>query len=606
MSEPSLAEIYLQHKGWKYERTNTGQFKVWECPLCRKDNFHFYMKEVNGLWDCKVCGRTGNLNDLKRAMGDFNMVTGVQSTRDVALEQQAPQPMPDAISAHQRLMEDVEAFEYITKERGISRATVERLKLGMVFERERKWLLIPYFYRGNYIFYKRRTIPPAAKEFQAAAGREVPLYNEDVLDSDGERLIVTEGELDCITLLSHGIEDAVGIPGANIGKLKWLQKFDDSKRKIYLCYDNDKVGQKAAREMARKIGIEKCINVLLPPFQTIDGQPGKDVNEWFRSGRTKEDFEKLLAQSSPFPVENITSLTQALDEEADDMEKNGGLPALSTPWPSLNPLLRGIEWGELVGVIAEGKIGKSTLALNMLDYYWRTMQLPVLFFCMEMPPKRLARKWASMVTETPDTPGVSTITLDTIKQARQVAMDIPKGDFLLGHMRERSAKVLYETIRQVVRIYGVKVVCFDNLQFLITGRNDNIAVETGNITKELKQLATDLNIAIILIIQPNRIKDGEMVGARHAFGSSAIEKDCDTVIALHRDRIGNIYSENFSGVEMTEQTFSNFLRVSVDLSRYAPGGITTLMFMGDISKIRELTPLEKDQFRTEKQTKKRG
>ncbi len=69
----------------------------------------------------------------------------------------------------------------------------------------------------------------------------------------------------------------------------------------------------------------------------------------------------------------------------------------------LNIRLGGVEFGDLVAISAEGKVGKTTMALNWLDYYVRSYGHNCLMFCLEMPPKRLARY--SFVTGTDDTPG---------------------------------------------------------------------------------------------------------------------------------------------------------------------------------------------------------
>jgi twinkle protein len=405
-----------------------------------------------------------------------------------------------------------------------------------------------------------------------------------------EDVILVEGETSTLSCLSQGIDKVVGIPGANVKKAVWIKRLNDAApKKIYILYDNDKVGQKAAKEMAKRIGLAKVYNILLPDFQTIEGNVGKDINEWFRAGHTLEEFQTLKAQSTRFDVDGVTSLGLALDELQADIEERGTDPTLITPWESLNKKLGGMEWGDLVGIIGEAKTGKSSVCLNWLDYY-SAIGLPSMFYCLEMTPKRLARKWCSFVTETDDTPGASKICVATVKRAKEIAA-ARSGDLLFAYSRGGNKEEVFDTIRQAVSLYGVKVVCFDNLQLLCRSI-DHSAQETSILTKSFKDLAMELGIVIILVVQPNRVKEGEIVAARNAMGSSAIEKDVDSMIVLHRKRIAQIKDAEFMGFMDTDATFEPNMFVKVDLNRYGPGGITTLLMEGHISRVREFNTEE--------------
>jgi replicative DNA helicase/5S rRNA maturation endonuclease (ribonuclease M5) len=581
----------VEQKAWAH-RVTEDQLNLQVCPICGKDNYHFYINfkgPKDGLWDCKVCGESGNLFQLQEKCGD--RVNGVMSMKDVATAGRRPESLPDYLSAHRRLMEDGDALDYLVAGRGYTMKAIEELKLGVEHDMGKKWLLIPYIQRGQLVYAKYRTLPPHGKDFRGISGREAPLYNQDVIEKGMAELIFVEGEGDAIALLSAGVSNVVGVPGANLKKAVWVTKVDEAApAKIYILYDRDKVGQKAAREMAIRIGIEKVYNIVLPEFRTIDDKEGKDINEWLRVGHTIEEFEVLKAQAKPFDVAGVSNLIEVLDELEKDLEGRGTMaPELDTPWESLTEKMGGCEWGDLVGVIAEGKVGKTTMALNWLDYYARLREksIPCMMFCQEMHPKRLVRKWMSLVTQTDDTPGRSKITKETVQMAKEIALSMPS-DFLFGYTKVTRSEEVLDTIRQAVRRYGVKVVCFDNLQLLVRSI-EHSAQETSRLTKDFKQLAMDLNIVIILIIQPNRVKDGEIVAARNAHGSSAIEKDVDAMIALHRNRKAKVKQEDFEAMKFleTDENFDPQLLVRVDLSRYAPGGVTTLWFDGATSTVRE-------------------
>jgi twinkle protein len=524
-------------------------------------------------------------------MGD--RTEGITSMKDMSSGQAAP--LPDVEAAHRRLMEDEAALEYLVGERGFTMDVIRRQKLGVESFDGKKWIVYPYIYHGRVVFSKSRSLPPAEKAFRGTSGREQPLYNEEALVNGLEDITLCEGESDLCSCLSAGIERVVGVPGCSQHKAVWIAKLDSTAlKKIYLLYDNDKPGQKSARDMAVRIGIEKVFNILLPPFERVDGKPGKDINEWFRAGHTLEEFEALKQQARPFDVEGVTSTVGAIDELEDELLGKGSLkPTYDSPWPSLNERLGGMEIGDVVSIIACGKTGKSTLALNWLDYLVDKYKEPGLFYCLEMTPRRLVRKWVSYITRTDDSPGASQLTIEKIREAKHIALN-RQADMLFGYTRGGSADDALNTIRQAVRRYGVKFVVFDNLQYLIRSL-EHSAQETSIVSKKFKNLAMELGIVIILIVQPNRVREGEIVSASNARGSSAIETDVDAMIALHRNRVAKLKQSDLEtiGFLETEANFEPRMYARVDLSRYAPGGQAMLCMEGAMSLVREYTEEER-------------
>lgn len=594
----SKAVAYAAGKGWSF-RTTEDHLVIEDCPICGKDNYHFYMRfsprEKDGVWDCKSCGQSGNLYQLREYLGD--RMENVTSIRDVAMTTHKASPIPDIDAAHKALLAEAEnpaienpALEYLL-ERGFSMEIVEKYKLGLVNEYGKRWITIPYLHKGNCVFVKYRTVPPDSKEFRGLQGREAPLFNADVLTKGMEELLISEGEADSLACLSAGIDYVVGVPGANLKKAAWIKQLDELQPKnIYILYDNDKVGQAAAKEMAARIGIDKVRNICLPEFTYMDGdeeKPGKDINEWFRAGHTLEDFEALKADAKPFDVEGIQSVADVVEEIRDILNERGSLEPKwrASEWASFNKILPGYEPGDLVGVLAPEKIGKSTWAMNVLDFLNREYDEPVLNYCLEMQPARMVRKWMSMVTNTSD----SDISLQTVDSALSIAAN-RKADYLFGYTKSFKRQDVFETIRQAVRRYGVKFTCFDNLQLLCRSM-DHFAQEISATTKEFKQLAMELNIVIFLIMQPHQLKDGEIVSSRNVYGSSAPGKDVDSMICLHRNREGNIKEQDFASMGFMEvaENFGPELLTRVDLSRYSAGGVTTLMFDGARSKVNEFS-----------------
>jgi 5S rRNA maturation endonuclease (ribonuclease M5)/KaiC/GvpD/RAD55 family RecA-like ATPase len=582
-------------KGWEHRISDT-QINCEECPSCHCHNWHFYMNhtsEKDGVWCCQKCGEDGNLYQLREMQGDRQR--NVTSMRDVAQGQRPPEALPDIEACHRKLMREAEdpaveepAIEYL-QTRGFTMEIIERYKLGLEEKYGKRWLVIPYFKGSNPIYAKFRSLPPHDKEFRGLSGREMPLFNADCLKKDMDEVILCEGEADTLACLSQGIECVVGVPGANGKKAVWIDLLDKLEPKnIYILYDSDKVGQEAAKEIAKRIGIDKVKNISLPEFKWVDEhgeeRDGKDINDWFRAGNTLEDFQRLKEESRQFAVDGVFHAGEVVQNIKDRLVKGETLKArYITQWGTLNRFIGGFDDGDLVGVMAEGKVGKTTMAMNLLDFLTVEYRKPAMMFCQEMLPERMVQKWISCVTDQAE------VTLESVDLAMNIALN-READYLFAYTRSLKWQEVHDTIRQAVRRYGVKFVCFDNLQMLCRSM-EHSTQETSVITKAFKQLAMELGIVIFLIIQPHRVSEGQIIAARNAHGSSAIEKDVDCMICLHRNRQGRIGANDFAEAKFmeVEENFSPEMLVRADLTRYAPGGATTLWMDGAKSKVTEFT-----------------
>lgn len=608
----SVALQYLTAKGWSWKEANDGQVTVELCPICKKDNHHFYVActgTKDGLWMCHSCGKTGNLRTLQEEQGD--RIPNVDSRSEWSKGDKKVDPLPDPDQCHAALMGDADALDYLLNVRGFSQEIIDRQKLGVkdrVYFREAgevRALVIPYLVNGNIVWAKYRTLPPSPKDFSCPKGWEAPLYNGEILVEGLKEIIFVEGEADALCLLSQGISNVVGVPGANTQKAVWIEQLDKvAPEKIYILYDNDKVGTKAAQTLASRIGFDKCLRLVLPPFEitTDEGntRSGKDVNEWFaKGGGTQERFEELKQNAQLFDVTGVARSGDALDQLEAELEGKTSLaPTYATPWEPLSKLV-GWEDGDVIDIIAPEKIGKTTFALNILEYEVARYKEPGLLVCLEMTPARLALKWVCHVTYTQDNIPKSeaeaveklAIIKAAVKKAREHAANRDADLYFAYPLSVKEPEDIFKLIRDCIRRYGVKWIVFDNIQRLCDDTLKNPAHRTihlSQISKGFAKLTKDYGVKMIRIIQPKRIGEGRIVSTDDVDGSSQCMKDCDCAMTLHRSRIGEIKSGDWeaAGYLETTESFDSKMLVSVGLSRYSAGGKTTLEYDGATSTVR--------------------
>jgi hypothetical protein len=644
---------YIVSKGWDWEGPSSGQVKVRECPICHKGDYKFLMNvsspeqgSRDGLFMCfhGSCGATGNLVKLKELMGD--RIAGVQSRGDWAgkKDNKPPDQLPDVEVCHATLLGDAEAMDYLIHERGFTEEIIRQQKLGI---KEKQWfreagetraLVYPYLVNGNIVYAKYRTLPPDPKDFSAPSGWEAPLYNGQILQEGLKEVIFVEGEANAVGMLSHGISCVCGVPGANVKKAAWIEALDQiAPERIYIFYDHDKAGNKAAQEIASRIGIDKCLKITLPAFEVqvpldecklcgedgLDvktGQPcshrrsGKDFNEWFQKGKgTLEGFEELKEKAKLFDVTGVTSSKDALEQLEDELAGKEDLaPKYVTQYPALNMLV-GFEDGDIVDIVAPGKIGKTTFGLNLIDHMVATYGEDGLVVCLEMTQARLARKWVSIVTgfeEVPHPPGSDEAKAklaelkDSVIKAKEIQRERGADLYFAYPQLVKEPEDVFKLIRDCIRRYGVKWVMFDNLQRLCDDtlkHQGHRTVHLSQISKGFAKLAKDYKIKLIRIVQPKQIDAGEVITSRSVDGSSQIEKDCDAQILLWRKSLNSPkasqYDDEQESGEEKQEIFDKDMKVTVSLSRYSSGGWCWLVFDGARSTVKsKVTTKDKQNF----------
>ena len=253
------------------------------------------MPEAN-RFECKACGISGDVIKLVELVCgvDFkDAVTWLGGTKDV--EQERP------------VKKERYTLETYFDEHGINKKMQTKFNLHL----------------GNYEFDSGFKIPSAIIPNQLGEHHRVfsekqkfltvgktTLFKAGDNQGDGETMFLAEGELKAILVYQEtGRTCWSGTGGCGTFKIEWKEEFDKAK-KIYLVYDNDWEGQVGAKKVAKILGEDRCYIVEIPKDY------GKDITDYFISGRTKEDFEQLLQTAK---VVLDTSKTNTLPTEPLDI-----------------------------------------------------------------------------------------------------------------------------------------------------------------------------------------------------------------------------------------------------------------------------------------------
>jgi replicative DNA helicase len=350
-------------------------------------------------------------------------------------------------------------------------------------------------------------------------------------------LLITEGEIDCLSAIEAGFLNAVSVPlgSQNVHWIEenwdWLEQFD----KVIVWSDNDEAGIKMRKEVCTRLGIYKTLFVDIPPdlmfvvnskFQRIC----KDANEvLYQFG--KEKVLELILNAQEMPLVGVVDLAQ-VDEF--DIEK---APGLFTGLESMQDIVYKFLFGSVITVTGMRGAGKSTLLNQMFVCQPLHQGYDVFCFSGELAPPVL-KSWIELTMAGPEhthmkegNKFVHIIEDDAKKKMR----DWYNGRIWIYNQVSNKSADIFEKAIAVTRKYGVKVWLLDNLTTIDIDANDNnMNVKQKEFMVELIKLAALYNVLIVLVVHPRKILAGQELNSNDVAGSSSLTDLAQYVLAIKR------------------------------------------------------------------------
>lgn len=235
--------------------------------------------------------------------------------------------------------------------------------------------------------------------------------------------------------------------------------------------------------------------------------------------------------------------------------KKEGVAGIDTGITYLNEITGGWQSNTLIVIGARPGMGKTSLAIHFL-YHAAIKDVPVAFFSLEMQKNELARK---IISTDLAHQGIK-VTSSFMKKGTLQISDFEK--VCNAKIQNNNNIIIYDTagmhlsfirseIHKVVREKNVKLVLIDYLQMIkCLEINSTFRREVIDyICKELKEVAKEHNITIILLSQLTRDADNKRPSLSDLKESSGIEESADVVIFPYRDYY---YTENESDKHLIE------------------------------------------------------
>jgi len=353
----------------------------------------------------------------------------------------------------------------------------------------------------------------ADKEFSTLGDfKEVALFGAH-LWSKGKKIVVTEGEIDCMTVaqVQNLKWPVVSVPNGAQGakkaiarNLDYLNGFEE----VIFMFDMDEPGIEAAKECAALLPVGKA---------KIASLPLKDPNELHLAGRGAEIVQAMW-NAKDYRPDGLLTFDDVIDRIKKPVE--WGLPW----WDErLHQLTYGRRYREIYTFGAGTGIGKTDWLTQQIAFDMDTLKLQVGLVFLETPVdelgKRIAGKKMGHLFHIPDA-GWSQEQLDEGSEWLR-----GKGS-IYDSFGQTDWDVVRGHIRYMATAQGIKVFYLDHLTALADTADEKVSLE--QIMKELAGVVHELGLILHLVShlatpdQGPPHEEGGRVTIRQFKGSRAI------------------------------------------------------------------------------------
>jgi len=326
-------------------------------------------------------------------------------------------------------------------------------------------------------------------------------------------------------------------------RLKAEPDFDEGNGKAYLIRLAELVPSISNVETYAQIVREKYdLRLLISTArQVLDEavESGAESNELL--ALAEQRFNEIRTSKSSQGLQHIGEVMVRLLDRLDELNSpnrhlHEGLP---TGIGQLDKIITGLNKSDLVLLAARPGMGKTSFALNISRHVAVAKQRKVAFFSLEMTREQLAARLLSSEAHIASTK-LRTGELDLgdwerLGGACDILMNAPI------YLDDAASITTSKIKAQVHREKQVDLVVIDYLQLMRGDRRiDNRVQEISEITRNLKNMAKELNVPVLTLSQLSRATES---AARKTprprlsdlRDSGSIEQDADIVMFLYRE-----------------------------------------------------------------------
>lgn len=282
--------------------------------------------------------------------------------------------------------------------------------------------------------------------------------------------------------------------------------------------------------------------------------------------------------------QDANSLLKSTIEKIDELfNTDGSLTGLTTGFKDIDEQTSGLQNSDLIIVAARPSMGKTALAMNLVENAIMAQDKPVIVFSMEMPAESLIMRMLS---------SIGRINQTRIRSGNLTEEDWPKLSAAVSKLKDKplfiddtaalSPGEIRSRCKRIQREHGSPaMIMIDYLQLMqVPGKENNRVEEISYISRSLKTLAKEFECPVVALSQLNRgleQRPNKRPVNSDLRESGAIEQDADVIAFIYRDEV---YNEDSPDKGVAE--------IIIGKQRNGPIGTSRLAFIGEFTRFEDL------------------
>lgn len=272
----------------------------------------------------------------------------------------------------------------------------------------------------------------------------------------------------------------------------------------------------------------------------------------------------------------VPKVIQIIDTRYKNKNAFSGIPSGLN---DLDSMTSGFQNSEMIIIGARPSMGKTALALSMMQNIAIDRGIPCGFFSLEMSADQIAQRLLSQIARIPGTKlRNGMLKIEDFKKLQDAAGECFNAPLYIVDTPNMKLLDLRAMARRMKVNQKVQIIFIDYIGLITSEKPDaQLFEQQSAISKSLKSLARELEIPIVVLCQVARAAEGEEPNLAQLRGSGSIEQDADMVMFIHGKRSDN--KETNEGYNPVQER-----KLIVAKQRNGPIGDVDVIFLSSYTK----------------------